>query len=403
MVERLLQDYPNSTHWLAGTCKIDLTRLVREIEKQLDCVVPRSSPGVPIVELGRSNGVVLGESRALVIDLVVRRTHVLFGGDLPASPSELVRGGFCDPVRIFVKQEPHSTKKRSLGKLRLISSVSLVDQLVERVLYSNQNREEIAHWVICPSKPGMGLDDLSAELVRKGFEEKKNPGVLQTDLSGFDWSVKDWELELDCEARRQLCGSSRGDAFDRLSRARTWCVNRSVFCLSNGELYEQVEPGVQLSGCYTTSSSNSRIRVALAYLCGASWAVAMGDDCVEDSRANVDLYSHYGHVVKDCLIEEGDVEFCSTIFKSDGPVPKDCTKSLFRLLNQPQVTAELLAQFFYEVRHSAQLMQLVELISTHADVDSSLVSSIARSVQTLSATSLMSIGSKEPVDQMKPE
>lgn len=41
----------------------------------------------------------------------------------------------CDPVRVFIKEEPASKNKRETGALRLISSVSIVDTVVHRLLF----------------------------------------------------------------------------------------------------------------------------------------------------------------------------------------------------------------------------------------------------------------------------
>lgn len=40
-----------------------------------------------------------------------------------------------DPLKIFIKQEPHKDKKIAEGRLRLIMSVSLIDSMVDRILF----------------------------------------------------------------------------------------------------------------------------------------------------------------------------------------------------------------------------------------------------------------------------
>ena len=64
---------------------------------------------------------------------------------------------------------------------RIISSVSLVDEIVDRMLYGTQNRAEINHWSSTPSMPGVGFsDDNSAE---KFFAEVIKPQEPPVDVT----------------------------------------------------------------------------------------------------------------------------------------------------------------------------------------------------------------------------
>ena len=97
-----------------------------------------ASPGVPWMKLASSNGVLMREYGGIVWKCVEQRLKALCTcvcDEMPAE--ELVKAGLCDPIRVFVKNEPHSSKKLEEGRVRLIMSVSIVDQLVERVLCSS--------------------------------------------------------------------------------------------------------------------------------------------------------------------------------------------------------------------------------------------------------------------------
>ena len=264
------------------------------------------------------------------------------------TPRELVEMNLCDPVRLFVKQEPHASRKVKEGRFRLISSVSLVDQLVERMLFGPQNQLEIAEWERIPSKPGMGLslrrqakslfDDLRVKHSRCPAAE--------ADISGFDWSVQDWELWADVEMRIVLGGF--GPLLARAARNRFSCFMNSVFQLSDGTLIEQLAPGIMKSGSYCTSSTNSRIRCLMAELIGSPWCIAMGDDSVEGwVEGAKEKYMSLGHVCKDykpcatttsgCLYE---VEFCSHVVRQDRCWLASWPKTLFKYLSE--------AKWFYE-------------------------------------------------------
>lgn len=281
----------------------------------------------------------------LVIQAVVERLHVLAAVDPRRhgwGPSELVQRGLCDPVRLFVKQEPHTQLKIEQGRFRLISSVSLIDQLVERMLFGPQNTMEIATWFKIPSKPGMGL--ATEEQTRLLWNDLKykhsNHPAAEADISGFDWSVQDWELWADLSMRIEL--GNFPDLMKRAAVSRFYCFMNSVFQLSSGEMIEQEIPGLMKSGSYCTSSTNSRIRCLMAELIGAPWCIAMGDDSVEGwTPAATEKYAALGHTCKEyfpCSVRPDgslkEVNFCSHSFTDRGSELTTWAKTLFRFLSR---------------------------------------------------------------------
>jgi len=256
--------------------------------------------------------------------------------------------GLCDPVRLFVKQEPHPKRKIEEGRFRLISSVSLVDQLVERLLFGPQNQLEIQHWRNIPSKPGMGLS-LHEQAQSIWHELKSNHDrwpAAEADISGFDWSVQDWELWSDIIIRIDL--GNFGNRLKKAATARFYCFMNSVFQLSDGRLISQDLPGIMKSGSYCTSSTNSRIRCLMAELIGSPWCIAMGDDSVEGYVPNAKkLYQKLGHVCKDYLPCETDIDghlskvnFCSHELSEGKFWLTSWAKTLFRFLSSPQPDIE---------------------------------------------------------------
>jgi len=284
------------------------------------------------------------------------------------SPIQLVQNGIRDPVRLFVKTEPHKLKKLRANKLRLISGVSLVDQIKERILCSAQNLAEIDHWQTCSSKPGIGLDDDSLQAMASCFKDLLSGGpVVSMDVVGWDWSVKEWELFADAEARRRLSGSKKGSLYDFLLRVQAYCVSRTVFVLPDGSLLSQVSPGVQLSGSYNTSSSNSRMRVLATLVARimAGHAVgpvamkAMGDDSVERHLEGVkECLERLGHEIKEVEVnnELAGISFCSHVWRDDGfAEPVNVVKTMYRFLSHPPGSASYLdwyAQLLWVLRHS---------------------------------------------------
>ncbi|SCO64871.1 P2-RdRp [Torilis crimson leaf virus] len=290
------------------------------------------------------------------------------------TPEELVQNGLCDPIRLFVKGEPHKQSKLDEGRYRLIMSVSLLDQLVARVLFQSQNKLEIALWRAVPSKPGFGLstddqtenfvDCLAKQVGETADEVIKNwpQYLIPTDCSGFDWSVSDWLLEDDMEVRNRLTHNCT-PLLRRLRAGWLKCISNSVLCLSDGTLLAQTKPGVQKSGSYNTSSSNSRIRVMAAFHSGASWAMAMGDDALESVDTDLSVYKDLGFKVE----VSAQLEFCSHIFKERNlAIPVNVNKMLYKLIYgyDPECgNAEVLSNYLSavvsvmnELRHDPDLV-----------------------------------------------
>jgi len=332
--------------------------------------IPKDSkPGVPYSVLGSCNKDILPANSELLCDLVVERLNLLATHDCSEYTAEqIVQLGLADPVRVFVKNEPHSTRKVNQQRWRMIFAVSVVDQLIERLICSEQNKREIATWQDHPSAPGIGLsDDAQLEQFFQRVLRKLADGAgAEADVTGWDWSVKEWELLHEAEMRIKL--GNFGPQLSKIIRNRFYAVSRSVYAMPSGELIVLKIPGVQLSGCYNTSSTNSRLRVLVAYLVGANWAFAMGDDCVEEYVPNArELYALMGHSLKMYERRVDRFEFCSQLFTSDGVWPVDGTKTLYRLLEQKQITPELVAQFRMEMRNSPRLHEFLTSVSRVRD------------------------------------
>jgi hypothetical protein len=367
-VETTLKKYPGVDNSLS-------LNLQEEVEQAMDTVKPESSPGVPWSQFGKSNEALFASHYSLIQGATVERIELLLSTPLEElrkkSAVELVQQGYVDPIRIFTKNEPHKTDKILQKKFRLICSVSIVDQLIERVMAWRQNALEIANWETIPSKPGIGFDDDRNQSVWDSVFPLLEKGQLaEGDVSGWDWSVQAWELEQEAEMRIRLGACSR---MAQLIRARMYCLSLSVFALSSGELLAQTSPGVMKSGSYITSSGNSRIRVLAAELIGAD-CIAMGDDSLEtyvwDAK---NQYKMLGHDVKLYELCGDSFGFCSNRYKDGIAYPESAARTLFRLLNQKLGNAttdeervkrlDLFMQFTQEMRHHPKLVLMQRLIS----------------------------------------
>jgi hypothetical protein len=275
--------------------------------------------------------------------------------------------GLCDPIKVFIKDEPHKASKISEGRLRIISSVSLVDQIIERLLCSGQNNVEIDMWEGLQSKPGMGLHDAGLDVLRSNIEGllEVNGEVMCTDVSAWDWSVPEWLLRDEMEVRAILGGSQ--PLYTHFCRVIGMVVSRSLYVDPDGMCWDSKYHGIQNSGRYCTSSSNSRMRVMLSMMCrklaGKSPVlapfdiIAMGDDSVEVScREAVPFFERLGFKVSMVTFHSAvkGVEFCSHFFGETGAYPVSPAKTCYRFFSRPssfQEFSDLQAQLAYYLRH----------------------------------------------------
>jgi hypothetical protein len=198
----------------------------------------------------------------------------------------------------------------------------------------------------------------------KEFQTARINGLklADVDISGFDWSVQGWELEMDAEARIALA-LEPSPLWVNAVRNRVRCLSLSVFAFSDGEMVAQDEPGIQKSGSYNTSSTNSRISVMLSWYLGVKYVAAAGDDVVAEHIPNApQLYAELGHTVKQYGLCPDVIEFCSSKISPDGSwEPTTWSKTFYRFLSQPdsRMDYSLWYQFRYVLRTCPHLWRMV--------------------------------------------
>lgn len=326
-----------------------------------------ATPGVPWIKYGLTKGDVWNNYQNIIVDETIKRIKLLMATkpeNMPITAVDKVKGGFCDPIRVFVKQEPHKQDKIKTGRFRIISVVSMVDELVERVIANLQNETEILLWDMIPSKPGMGVSlDTQTSLLYESLSPLLTEAA-EADITAWDWSIDGWMIDMDARARLFLAGhisdpySFEPDGVTNLYLNRFDCFSHAVFSLSDGTLFAQQKKGLIKSGSYCTSSSNSRIRVMLSRLIGAKWCIAMGDDSIEQYiEGAAEKYAQLGLNIKFYKrTSKESFEFCSMQFEEDKAIPLNWTKTLFRLLcNNP--SDEFETQFRQEMRNSPELQR----------------------------------------------
>jgi len=324
------------------------------------CVTSDSTPGIPWIKLGKTKGEVLQNHGDLIADAVIDRLNVLASDDICDLDEFQMLDRFAnDPIRLFIKQEPHSTAKLQEGRLRLISSMSLVDELVTRILFSPQVAIELTNWEFIPSKPGMGVstDEQQASLNLQIDALRAQGPIKSLDMSMWDWSVPEWLIELDSFVF--LYGEEEDSMWYKVLRGfQQSCVTR-LFSTSDGRLIQVDVRGIQNTGSFITARRNSAMRVLLGFLAGSKDIIAMGDDSVEVvSDGYMKRYAELGFEPKS-VHDHDDVtaSFCSHTFNGTIAIPENIGKTFMRFLCQ-KFSPEFDAQFCNDLRHSPDLPRL---------------------------------------------
>lgn len=319
----------------------------------------------------------------------------LFDSDLPGKhnlePKELVNLGLVDAMRVFIKGEAHSIQKIAEGRLRIIFSVGLIDNLVARIIDSKGKKQEISDSAYICSKPGMGLHDeglktISGYIKSMAYSEpNKIKELYSLDVKGWDWSMTWSDFKFDFERRKALTIGSERSCWSKVLFSHMYCMARKVLLFSDGSLVQQLVPGVMPSGWYWTSDTNSGVNVGIAlsaiykndrisfnkkrfdtYKCAAN-----GDDIIVSGLSAEIWTSHYedfGKTMSLCeKVKYDSFEFCSTQFQANGfGYPVRVGKALYNLLsNKPTAVSkvfELYEAFRYNVRHHPNRDYLVEVI-----------------------------------------
>lgn len=297
----------------------------------------------------------LGEE--LMAALCVLRMQRLAQGPTGSIETDIL-SGLVDPIRVFVKNELHSRSKARDKRWRIISSVSVVDQMVERVLCGKLNNFQIENYASLPMRPGMGNHDEGLLITEQAINKMERP--VGTDLSSFDWTVPYWLLKAELAVRKK---QMEHDFFaSAVADARLEALALARFITSDGFCYDQVEKGVQKSGSYNTSCGNSRMRVLIMSVLGW-WGIAMGDDAVESLPDGLPvaglpgLYASLGFKLKDAHEGPG-LEFCAYRYLGSGRFEfarslKVVGNALCKRIQNAVQMAETEASLLHDLRHRA--------------------------------------------------
>lgn len=271
---------------------------IRDVLQLIEKKSGKKSPGAIFLREGlATNDDVF---RVVGLPALVERVHDRIEQLLAATDEEAKY--ISDPIRIFIKREPHSLKKKTQKRWRLIWGISLIDQAIDRILYGEMVDAALDNHDSTPNKPGFNFKYGGVNRLVTQYETGRRTW-RSFDAKSFDITASGWALSLVLELNVRLnraFGPAR-DKWEALARKREQASLFGSFVFSNGVVCRKILPGIQPSGRFTTIDSNGKLMGI--FRCwwdiekgvpttSLSW-LSMGDDSVQDGIDDVDAFLEF--------------------------------------------------------------------------------------------------------------
>jgi hypothetical protein len=279
-------------------------------------------------------------------------------------------------IRVFIKTEFHKQQKIEEGRMRLISSISIIDQIVDSLLFREFNMAEIGCFEEIPSKVGWSpvIGNNAARLVEQLDMQQGSGPYVAIDRSAWDWTCLAWVCLLEAIFRRRMCVNEN-------DHPRWWPLVQQRYYelygvtwlsvvpshwrlphwqLSCGRVFKQVLPGLQKSGCVNTISLNSHGQGFLHCVAMMrsgndplrNFPFVMGDDTIQKKFCGMNAYlrklAELGAKMKEPEISDKYAEFAGYYLYSDAFYPVYRHKHVMNLWHaEEEVLTQMLTAYMY--------------------------------------------------------
>jgi len=335
----------------------DTRALVALVKKKLVHLKRTSTSGYPIkLNKGMSTiGALLDDeelSTMLVMATCERLLKLLFCTPeeqeaIARDPYRAVLEGFSDPISTFPKDEPHKKSKVLEKRWRVICSLGVVDQLVERALFDPFAAAQKAIFPECPSAMGLGTSPELTQLLGDRFTAVDNSTAghpVCGDIKQWDGSMSVQLLHASvCHVHNPLM-KPNGSVARYHAAMETWVLLRTNPLYVVGDsLYVKNRVGQMPSGTMGTTPFNCIARRVAAKVVKSENEINLGDDCIEWNTLSVTelvaAYWQIGYTLRDAqqVVPGNGFEFCSHQYSCVGG------EWTCWLLNWPRAAFKLLA------------------------------------------------------------
>ena len=275
-------------------------------------------------------------------------------------------GGEGDPIKLFIKPEPHKVKKALEGAWRMISSVSIIDNLLIWVAYGSYFRNVIANWNKVPAKAGWTPQRGGYKWITRLFDE-----THCADKSSWDWTVHDYIMDILYDHYDDLAQNS---APEWLPGLWNHLFKNNVF-ENHGHIFRLRTKGVMKSGIMGTIFFNCDGQLVihiLSLLRTYTYKVArskaddiatLGDDTVQDAESDAyfEQLGKTGIILKQIdRYTKGVVEFAGHVMRPNSSIPAYRSKHLYTLLHlEPESAAETLESYQFLYTFEPRMLSLI--------------------------------------------
>lgn len=242
----------------------------------------------------------------------------------------------ADAIHCFVKNEPHKLGKIEEGRLRLISGVSMIDGIVDKMLFGEFF--DAALMAVGKTPVLMGWSPImgdGAKMLLGQFPD----GVVSVDKSAWDWTVPGWMVDAWMEFILEMY-HGYPEWFLSLIRLRFRLLfEEAVFRIGNDVRKQEVK-GIMKSGCFLTYLLNSLGQIILHYLVCDMMGIdpedcmpwCAGDDTVQNASFDFNAYAEFVRILgfkPKIQPLARHIEFIGFLMDSERVVPAYWRKHLF--------------------------------------------------------------------------
>lgn len=322
-----------------------------------------STPGIPYNRIASNNEGLFGWNGVTVDKTKTRYIYTC----VQERWKELLSGPAMDPINFFIKAEPHKAKKVTDRAWRIIHGVSIVDNLISRILLGTFVNNMLNKYNVLPNKAGWVTVGGGYKWLLNRLPKMK----LMADKSAWDFTLQRWVVE-------GFVGLL--DRLYQFTATEEWrLVTANHFAsLFHGCIYStgrwkirQTCFGVMKTGSYLTISFNSIAQVFLHVLASirsqtdwrATVPFCLGDDTIQTAAVSSCYVAELGRT--GCIVKEHDVSelasFGGHVFTMRGCVPSYTAKHCWLILHSsPDTIGEMLESYQYLYTHDKRLLELVQ-------------------------------------------
>lgn len=277
---------------------------------------------------------------------------------------------------MFIKDEPHSRKKVAENRFRLIHCLSLVDQMVDKVLFTPWYEAELRNPMATTQKTGWSPLPAGYQRLMATFPIDESIAV---DKSLWDWTMLPYIIVMYVRMKmEQVAGEEPPDYWYIVWRRLTFVLGPGTrFRLSSGMEYRQLHWGIMKSGWLLTLSMNSAAQAFQHVIacCRLGWSDrastvlwAMGDDLLAKMKLTPKELEEYWRSLETtgCIVKKIEVrrEFCGFLFTEQAVEPLYPDKHQF-ILRYLQGKSEQQTLLSYELLYALSERTWIDKVREH--------------------------------------